>query len=212
MKKTAKIVTILMVAFIMISYISVVNAATVSMTLNSSSKLKAGDTIEVTLKIGNITAGDGIDAIVASLDYDKNVFEQVTQNNFVGLNQWNVNIYDATTQIFTMTKSAKVNTPTDVLKITLKVKNPVNVNSTTVTIKDISASGGAVDVGGTGDITVQNTSVIIQKEATTTTVVPEKPNTNLPKTGEEVGIIASIAIISVIAVIAYVKYRNIQVK
>ncbi len=211
MKKTAKIVTILMIAFIIISYASVVNAASVGVTLNSSSKLKAGDTIEVTLKIGNISAGEGIDAIVASLDYDKNVFEQVTQNNFVGLNQWNVNIYDATTQIFTMTKSAKVNTPSDVLKITLKVKNPVNVNSTTVTIKDISASGGAVDVGGTGDITVQNTSVIIQKE-TTTTVVPEKPNTNLPKTGEEVGIIASIAVISVIAVIAYMKYRNIQIK
>lgn len=212
MKKTAKIVTILMIVFIAISYASVVNAATVSMTLNSSSKLKAGDTIEVTLKIGNISAGDGIDAIVASLDYDKNVFEQVTQNNFVGLNQWNVNIYDATTQIFTMTKSAKVNTPTDVLKITLKVKNPVNVNSTTVTIKDISASGGAVDVGGTGDITVQNTSVIIQKEATTTTVVPAKPSTNLPKTGEEVGIIVGIAVVSVIAIIAYMKYRNIQVK
>lgn len=211
MKKVSKILTILMIACILISYAGVVNAASVSMTLNSSSKLKAGDTIEVTLKIGNITAGDGIDAIVASLDYDKNVFEQVTQSNFVGLNQWNVNIYDATTQIFTMTKSAKVNTPTDVLKITLKVKNPVNVNSTTITIKDISASGGAVDVGGTGDITVQNTSVIIQKE-TTTTVVPEKPSTNLPKTGEEVGIIASIAVVSVIAVIAYVKYRNIQVK
>lgn len=211
MKKVSKILTILMIACILISYAGVVNAASVSMTLNSSSKLKAGDTIEVTLKIGNITAGDGIDAIVASLDYDKNVFEQVTQSNFVGLNQWNVNIYDATTQIFTMTKSAKVNTPTDVLKITLKVKNPVNVNSTTITIKDISASGGAVDVGGTGDITVQNTSIIIQKE-TTTTVVPEKPSTNLPKTGEEVGIIASIAVVSVIAVIAYVKYRNIQVK
>lgn len=210
MKKTAKIVTILMIAFIIISYASVVNAATVSMTLNSSSKLKAGDTIEITLKIGNITAGDGIDAIVASLDYDKNVFEEVLQSNLVGLNQWNVNIYDTTTQIFTMTKSAKVSTPSDVLKITLRVKNPVNVNSTVVTLKDISASGGAIDIGGTGDITVQNTSVTVQKE--TTTVIPEKPNTNLPKTGEGVGIMASIVVVSVIAVIAYMKYRNIQIK
>ena len=92
------------------------------------------------------------------------------------------------------------------------VKNPVNINSTIITMKEISASGGAVDVGGTGDITVQNTSVTIQKEATTTTVVPEKPNTNLPKTGEGIGIMASIVVVSVVAVIAYIKYRNIQVK
>lgn len=207
-----KIVTILMIVFIVISYASVVNAVSVGMTLNSSSKLKAGDIVEVTLKIGNITAGEGIDAIVASLDYDKTVFEEVTQNNLVGLNQWSVNIYDTATQILTMTKSAKVTTPSDVLKITLRVKNPVNVNSTIITMKEISASGGAVDVGGTGDITVQNTSVTIQKEATTTTVVPEKPNTNLPKTGEGIGIMASIVVVSVVAVIAYIKYRNIQVK
>lgn len=207
-----KIVTILMIVFIVISYASVVNAVSVGMTLNSSSKLKAGDIVEVTLKIGNITAGEGIDAIVASLDYDKTVFEEVTQNNLVGLNQWSVNIYDTATQILTMTKSAKVTTPSDVLKITLRVKNPVNINSTIITMKEISASGGAVDVGGTGDITVQNTSVTIQKEATTTTVVPEKPNTNLPKTGEGIGIMASIVVVSVVAVIAYIKYRNIQVK
>ncbi len=212
MRKITKIVIMLMIVLVLISYVGVVNAASVGMTLNSSSKLKVGDNVEVTLKISNITAGEGIDAIVATLNYDKNVFEEVSQNNFTGMNQWNVNLYATDTQIFTITKSAKVNTPSDVLKIVLKVKSPVNVNSTEIKIKDITASGGAVDVGGTGDIVVQDVKVNVLKEETTKPPVQDKPNTSLPKTGEEVWIMASIAVLSIVAVIAYVKYRNIKFK
>lgn len=217
MKKTLKIVSVLLLLWTIISFASIVNAATAQMALNSTSKLKAGDTVEVTLRIANIQAGEGIDAIVATLDYDKNVFEQVLQENFTGMNQWSVNLYSTDTGIFTMTRSSKVNTTSDVLKIKLRAKSAVSANSTEIKLKDITASGGAVEDGGTGDIEVTEVKVNIAKE----TVQPIQPNTNqtdnkatgkIPQTGESIAIIVGISIVVIIAIAAFIKYKNTKIK
>lgn len=237
LKIKALIVMLLLITFI--SLTGIVNAASVNMSLNSSSKLKAGDVVTVTLKISSIDAGDGIDAIVATLDYDKNVFEEVTEDSFEGINKWNVNVYSTDTQMFTVTKSSKVNSVSDILKISLKVKDTISVDSTEIKLKDITASGGAVDSGGTGDIEIKEASVKIAKDTSTNkpiTNIVENTTTNtakneivntvnkvsntsgtaggkLPQTGESIiGITAGTLIISIIAIIAYIKYRNINIK
>lgn len=173
MKKFLKILSIIISLIIILSISGIVNAFSVNMKLDSSSQLKAGSTVEVTLKIVNIDAGDGIDAIAGTLEYNKNVFDEVTEDSFEGINKWNVNIYSTDTQMFTVTKSSKVNTVSDVLKITLRVKDTVNVDSTEIKIKEIAASGGAVADGGTGDIEIQEVKFNITKESS------QVPDTNV---------------------------------
>ena len=132
MKKNVKILLISLLILSIISITGSVSAFSVEMKLESSSKIKPGNTIEVMLKISNIDAGNGINAIGATLEYDKNVFDEVTQDSFVGVNSWSIGSYSTETQILTILRSSKVNTASDILKLTLRVKDNSNVNSSTI--------------------------------------------------------------------------------
>lgn len=183
MKKNIKILSIIIALIIALSITRIVNAVSVNMDLDSSSKLKAGETVEIMLKITGIDTEKGIDAISATIEYDKNVFEEVKQSNLEGINEWNVGQYGEESQIFTILRSEMVNTKSDVLKITLKAKETIDVSSTIVELKDIQASGGAVIDGGTGDIDVNSVKITIYKadEDTTpptTNTVTDEPTTN----------------------------------
>ncbi len=153
----------IMALIVVISTIS--NAASVGMSLSSKSKLKAGDTVTVTMSLGNIDAGNGIDTITAAeLNYDKNVFETVETSNLIASNSWTPT-YASSTNMLTVLKNSKVTKGETVLTITLKVKSTLSVKSTTVTLKDIVVSGGRVQDGGTGDINVNNASVTINADS-----------------------------------------------
>ena len=145
----------------------VVNAETftVKMSLTSDSYLVPGDIVVVDLKVSEINAGDGINAMSGTLEYDKNVFDEVTQNNYEGKNEWTVFLYDKTSQIFTAIRSNDVALPSDVLTITLRVKDAAAVESTTITMKDITTSGGEA----TGDIEVEDVKVTVKKKVETPT-------------------------------------------
>ena len=107
-----------MALIVVISTIS--NAASVGMTLSSNSKLKAGDTVTVTMSLGNIDAGNGIDTITAELNYDKNVFETVETSNLIASNSWTPT-YASSTNMLTAVKNSKVTKGETVLTITSKV-------------------------------------------------------------------------------------------
>ncbi len=164
MKK--KLISIsLMITLLITLSLSVVNAETnVKMQITSSSELTAGGTVELILSITNIDAGDGIDAVVGKVNYDKNIFEEVTEENFEGQNRWNSPTFNTGTQLFTTSRASKVKTSGNVIKITLKVKEGVTADSTTVTITNIVVSGGSVATGGTGDINVSDVSAKINKK------------------------------------------------
>ena len=204
------------------------------MTLSSNSKLKAGDTVTVTMSLGNIDAGNGIDTITAELNYDKNVFETVETSNLIASNSWTPT-YASSTNMLTAVKNSKVTKGETVLTITLKVKSTLSVKSTTVTLKDIVVSGGRVQDGGTGDINVNNASVTINADSdaisknentisnttttTNTTTNTTKQNTTLkdntvtkkttlPKTGIEQGGVIAIVVIAIVGTFSYVLYKK----
>ena len=204
------------------------------MTLSSNSKLKAGDTVTVTMSLGNIDAGNGIDTITAELNYDKNVFETVETSNLIASNSWTPT-YASSTNMLTVVKNSKVTKGETVLTITLKVKSTLSVKSTTVTLKDIVVSGGRVQDGGTGDINVNNASVTINADSdaisknentisnttttTNTTTNTTKQNTTLkdntvtkkttlPKTGIEQGGVIAIVVIAIVGTFSYVLYKK----
>lgn len=222
----------IMALIVVISTIS--SAASVGMTLSSNSKLKAGDTVTVTMNLGNIDAGNGIDTITAELNYDKNVFETVETSNLIASNSWTPT-YASSTNMLTAVKNSKVTKGETVLTITLKVKSTLSVKSTTVTLKDIVVSGGRVQDGGTGDINVNNASVTINADSdaisknenttgnttttTNTTTNTTKQNatlkdntvtkkTTLPKTGIEQGGVIAIVVIAIVGTFSYVLYKK----
>lgn len=222
----------IMALIVVISTIS--NAASVGMTLSSNSKLKAGDTVTVTMSLGNIDAGNGIDTITAELNYDKNVFETVETSNLIASNSWTPT-YASSTNMLTVVKNSKVTKGETVLTITLKVKSTLSVKSTTVTLKDIVVSGGRVQDGGTGDINVNNASVTINADSdaisknentisnttttTNTTTNTTKQNTTLkdntvtkkttlPKTGIKQGGVIAIVVIAIVGTFSYVLYKK----
>ena len=222
----------IMALIVVISTIS--NAASVGMTLSSNSKLKAGDTVTVTMSLGNIDAGNGIDTITAELNYDKNVFETVETSNLIASNSWTPT-YASSTNMLTAVKNSKVTKGETVLTITLKVKSTLSVKSTTVILKDIVVSGGRVQDGGTGDINVNNASVTINADSdaisknentisnttttTNTTTNTTKQNTTLkdntvtkkttlPKTGIEQGGVIAIVVIAIVGTFSYVLYKK----
>ena len=220
----------IMALIVVISTIS--NAASVGMSLSSNSKLKAGDTVTVTMSLGNIDAGNGIDTITAELNYDKNVFETVETSNLIASNSWTPT-YASSTNMLTVLKNSKVTKGETVLTITLKVKSTLSVKSTTVTLKDIVVSGGRVQDGGTGDISVNNASVTINADSdaisknentTGNTTNSSKTNTTkqnttlkdntvtkkstLPKTGIGQSGVIAIVVIAIVGTFSYVLYKK----
>ena len=231
MKNKLKLKSLISILIIMAIIVmnSIVKAEdfSVGMALTSDSKLKEGETVTVEVKLSSVNAGNGIDTIAAAIDYDTSVFEEMTSSNFALTNDWTPS-YAPTTKMLT------------VLKINLKVKQTISVEKTTITFKEIVASGGRVTDGGTGDITVKDASVTISKEKaqvntpeenktptqnTTQTPAPTQQNTQnntttikdssvkkttIPKTGLGEYGFIAIVIVSIVAVFSYVLYKNIS--
>ena len=237
MKNNTKLKSIIAIALIMmiIALCTEVNAATgeaysVGMSLTSNSKLNAGDTVTVSVNLTSVNAGNGIDTITAELDYDTNVFEAISSSDFTASSGWKAASYAASSKMLTVQKDSKVKAAETVFTISLKVKSPVNVDSTKISLKDITASGGRVSDGGTGDITVNNASVTISKtkdassntETPTPTPTPSTTTNNttvkdttttkkttLPKTGlGQAGVIA-IVVVAIIGIFSYALYKKI---
>lgn len=225
--KTKTLIVMIIMIMMMATVCTIVNAAelnySVGMSLTSSSKLKAGDTVTIKVNLTSINAGEGIDTITAAINYDANVFEDITTADLTASNDWTPS-YAASSKMLTLLKNSKVTSPETVLTIKLKVRDVINVNSTTVTLKEIVASGGRVTDGGTGDITVKDAPITLSKEQEA--VTPTKPTTpsttnntikdntttqktTLPKTGIAQYSALAIVVVAIIAIASYVAYKKI---
>lgn len=162
MKKLGKI------SFILLSIMCITLSAyafSCSMSLDTNkSEYKPGDDVVVDVKLTNIDAGDGVNALIATLEYDTNSLTYVSMQ---GQNTWNPT-YNAANGKVIMDRSVPVTTPETVLTINFKVKEQ-SAKKPTITMKNISTSGGIA----TGDIAVSN----ISKTITVNTPTPPANNT-----------------------------------
>lgn len=139
----------------------------------------SGDKVIVTLKLDDYKEVDkGINAYKATLEYDKNIFEDVVQSDFECLNDWESLKYNPKNGEFVAIKKVGSKDAEDVLKITLKVKNSVEASKSKVTIKDIVASEGKEDIVYLKE--VETILDIIEEQK----VIPTTPTD--PVTGETV--------------------------
>lgn len=158
---------VLIVFLVMIVLVSNVYAANISLkaaiTADKQS-VKPGEQVIITVKLTDFQgSGSGVNSFKATLDYDKNIFEEIELEeggnlspNIDSLNRWDVPVYNPESGELTTTKGAFVKSAEDIMQIKLTVKSNVVIGNTVVQLKNISASDG------TDLVQMQDVSVTIQ--------------------------------------------------
>ncbi len=155
----------------------------VNITASSDSKLKAGDVVTVKLNLQSVNAGGmGINSFEATIKYDTNVFEELTQSDFQGSNPWAVMWTPQTNYLSVYELGADIKDPQTMVTINFKVKSSIDMDSTIIGFESCKASNGGINDGGTGDIDVNNISITIDKEAEPVPSETQPENTAAPST------------------------------
>ncbi len=117
-------------------------------TLNANmTSLKVGQEVIVTLDLGNYSdVTSGYNAYKAKLIYDQNIFEQVLQDDFISLNDWEELEYNPDTFEFVAIKKVGSKTLENVVQVRLRVKTTADAGTTIIKIDDIVTSEGRKDI------------------------------------------------------------------
>ncbi len=174
-KRIMNVIALLM--FLMFSVQNVSASSSMDTNLTSSSiELKSNETVEVTFSFSNFREiNKGINAYKGTLEYDKNIFEEVLQSDFVSQNNWEELKFNAANNQFIAYRKVGTKVGENVLKFTLKVKDNVEATKTIVKIKDLTVSEGKVDIL-LSDALVELNIVKEQQTIPTTPTAPNKPN------------------------------------
>ena len=149
----------------------------------SATKAKPGETITLALsakdfKTDAAELANGITEYqIGSLEYDKNVFEEITAEAMTAGTGWGEVTYSSG-KILLGTNTAKT-TDCDIITITFKVKEGASAGTTTIALKDMSAAGG------NGDISLTNVEKSITIENTTDGNTTDENNTTDGNTTDE---------------------------
>jgi len=137
---------------------------------SSVEELEAGQEAIITLKFDKYNQiNKGINAFKATLQYDENVFEKITQTNFTTKNDWEELKYNVATKELVAIKKTGSKSEEDILQLKLKVKNEIEPGKTDVKIGQILTSEGREDLL-LEDATIE---IDIIKEQTS---IPEEPD------------------------------------
>ena len=109
--------------------------------------LKVGQEVTITLDLGDYSnVSTGYNAYKAKLIYDQNIFEQVLQDDFISLNDWEELEYNPDTFEFVAIKKAGSKTLENVVQVRLRVKTTANAGTTIIKMKNIVTSEGNKDI------------------------------------------------------------------
>lgn len=200
--------------------------------------LKTGDTITISLKLDNIkieSGEKGLGSYEGSIEYDKNIFEDL---KMTGNNEWETPFQNEGRFTATRTDGKCISETQEIAKITLKVKDKAKEGDTKIQIKNFSASNAIENISTTdASLTVKiekennndigntnNTSNTTNNNANTnngnktgnSTSNQTKniiSNTNakgtIPKTGVSTPIVIFILISVISCIYGYIRYKNI---
>lgn len=109
--------------------------------------LKGGETINLTLKFDEYQEiNKGVNAYKATLVYNRDVFEEVTAEDFAVKNDWEKLKYNQETGEFVAIKRAGSKSPEDLITVTLRTKTGIAAGKEKITIQDIVTSEGKHDI------------------------------------------------------------------
>lgn len=161
MKKVINKIMLVAIIAIFITNFNIVNAVQDcdAILLPSETTVKRGETVSVTLTLDNIISDENgaIEHEEGIIEYDANVFEELTTNSDDQLNEaeelpgCEIPTFNTSTNKFVMLSS--VNAKKDILKINFKVKDTAQLGETTITFKDLYFTDGETDINA-GEVSV----------------------------------------------------------
>ncbi len=148
MKKIINITIMFIVFLLLFSVIPVLAKSKLDFAASiNQEKIKSGQTLVVTLKLEQyVEDGLGINAYKARLDYNKNIFEELSEKDFLCQNYWGNLQYNKITGEFVSIRKDGNEKIEDLLVISFKVRNDVDIGTTEIKLKDIVASDGRKDL------------------------------------------------------------------
>lgn len=225
MKKT---LSIILIAAIIVALSTTMVSATTSFVASltaSSTKVEQGASVVVTITLKDFTANEtGINTVIGTLDYDKEIFEELTEDSIELANGWSGLAFNPLEGKFTVTNSKFMAENHEFMKITFKAKEKAAVGNTVVNLKGINASDGVDDIYPSDQkitLTVKektasnNTPTDTDKDNKPTNTNKDNTNKNtekdeMPETGVVDYIVPAIIIVAVIGIFAYVRYNRID--
>lgn len=156
MKKT--LVTFIITVFALVACMTTVQGLSFGVKITpSSTQIKRGETVTLVVSVNNLDLnGGGLTGLVATIDYDTNVFNTITKDSFEPLNDWDKITFNPNNNKLLTAKDSFVKAESDVFKVNLTVKPNAKLGSTTVTFKNIQGTDNE------NDIDVANTSYSLQ--------------------------------------------------
>lgn len=240
MRKTIKIGVIILILMVFLMPVYVQADSFKFNATADKTQVQPGEEVVITLNLSDIDAGElGINTVEAKLSYDTNIFEEVTQEDFKSLNNWSLTYNGEETEqkgkILGVIIASGVTEDQTIGTITLKVKEGVEYQTTTVKLTNIATNNGT-DIINEEDKSISleigtapaeeepdiddDSNIIIDDntdEDTNTTInTPSSDNTQspnkLPQTGTAMFVIILFVIITlaILTVLGYNRYKNID--
>ena len=99
--------------------------------ISDKDAVKLGDTIKITISAEGIqNLRPGVNIFLATFDYDRDIFEELNEENIVALNNWKEPTYNNENGKILMEKYENTKEEETLLEISLKVKENANFEET----------------------------------------------------------------------------------
>lgn len=140
--------------------------------------IKPGEEITLTLSVSDINMGeDGINTLEGTIEYDKELFEEIKSDSIKSLNNWTTTFNDERSMLngkfLSVNLTGGVKEDSNIFTITMKVKDTIDkTTSTKINFKDLTSNDGT-DLVNAGTKTI-NVTIEVEKEE-------EKNNNNIVK-------------------------------
>ena len=149
-KRKRKFISVLSVLILSLSCMVVQAASGIKTTVEQDkTEVKAGETLTLTMRLDDYQKIDkGVNAYKATLQYNRDVFEEVEQSDFQSLNDWERLRFNPKTGELVAIKRAGSKTAEAVMTVTLTVKKDIKAGVEEVTLQEVVTSEGKVDIKG----------------------------------------------------------------
>ncbi len=234
MRKKLVVVMLIVLVLLCLTKSNVMAASFKTSFSPTTAVVQQGSTVEVSINISDIDAGNGIYSFTGVLEYDTEVFETLTDSSIVVASGWSKD-FDPQANKLTMGRNGFTSENLTLATITLKAKQTTNATNATLKLTQIKASGPEGDIDGT-DITcsvqVQSGGVIIQPDPGANEIVdptvnePQEnltnevqnivanednsSNSDVPYTGAEDYIVPFMAVVVILGIISFINYKKID--
>lgn len=185
MKKITYCLVMIVVLALFSNVVLAAETASFGIALSSTkTQVNPGDEITVTLKLKDLkNMTGGLYSFLATIEYDEDFFETLTQDNVKGLGTWSsVPTFNSNNGQIVADSGLGVNSESDVFSITFKVKETAETGkSTQIVVKNFEASEGEEDLLANEDAKI--TINVVQKDNDDNTDNTGSDNTENDNTG-----------------------------